>query len=199
MDRDRKRDRGLGPVACLKNDGSTCGLMNLHYYYEGAAGQMERALLRATQENCRIARPAPTAQQSVGEHNRMNYETTPVLMRVFRVTYRHGKDYSRWIVLENVERAQFRGGGHLAVGGVPTRRMRATADRDDAWDALNSLRNIARLQESDENLWPEADSIDAAISKEETRMQDLRTERFSETHQVAGNRKSHRAKDPNDR
>ena len=102
----------------------------------------------------------------------MNNESTPLRMRAFRVIDRRDGNYSKWIVIEDVERAQFRTGSHVS-GSSPLRGMKAEIDRSDAWDVLNSLRNAARFPESDQIHRPLGASIDAAITQDEIRLQEL--------------------------
>lgn len=94
----------------------------------------------------------------------MNDESTPLRMRAFRVIDRRDGNYSKWIVIEDVERAQFRTDSHVS-GSSPLRGMKAEIDKNDAWNVLNSFRNAARFPESDRLNWPAGDSIDAAISR----------------------------------
>lgn len=116
--------------------------------------------------------PSPT-QASAGAHEIMNHESTPLRLRAFRVTGRKGGTYSKWIVLEDLQRTQFRVANYVAFGGAPTRGLKQEMDKDDAWNVLNCLRNATRIPEKDRSHWPTADSIDDAISQEEIRMQEL--------------------------
>lgn len=110
------------------------------------------------------------SHELVGAHKIMNHEPMLLRMRAFRVIDRRDGNYSKWIVIEAVERALFRTGSHIS-GSIPPRAMKAEIDKNDEWDVLNSLRNAARLPENAQIHWPVADSIDTAISQEEIRMQ----------------------------
>ncbi len=111
----------------------------------------------------------------------MSHESKPLRIRAFRVIDRQGGKYSRCIVTEDVERAQFQAGS-WSRGSFPSEDIqaqidmievtRAETDKNDAWNVLQALRDVARFPESllDE---PVADSIDAAVSKKEMRFQEL--------------------------
>ena len=114
------------------------------------------------------------SEDSIRESKMMNQTPKTIRMRAFRVSdNRHG-NYSKWIVLEDLEIGQFALGPHSGFGGVPTRGMKATFDREDAWSVLNSLRNALRLRDDPAiQLQVVADSIDTAISQGETRKQEI--------------------------
>lgn len=114
-----------------------------------------------------------SSQEPVGAPKIMHNESTPLRVRALRVIDRQGGTYSRWIVLEDIERAKFRVGSHITFGNGPTKGMKARMDRDDAWDVLSSLRNASRFPENTLIHWPGGDSIDAAISQDEVRGQPL--------------------------
>ena len=101
----------------------------------------------------------------------MNHESTQLRVKAFRVIDRLGGNDSGWIVIEDVERAQFRTGSSIS-GGAPTKRMKATMDRSDAWNVLHFLRDAARFPEV-RTYEQAADSLDAAVSQAEIRMQEL--------------------------
>jgi hypothetical protein len=107
-------------------------------------------------------------QESAGAPKIMNHESMSVRMRAFRVINYRGGIYSKWIVIEDVERGQFRTGASSS-GSYPSKGMKAEMDKNDAWNVLNSLKNATRTQIH----WPVANSIDAAISQEEIRMQEF--------------------------
>jgi hypothetical protein len=111
-----------------------------------------------------------SSQESAGAHKIMNRKSTPLRMRAFRVIDRQGGSYFKWIVLEDIERAQFRVANYVAFGGGPTKGMKARMDHNDAWNVLNSLRNATRFPENDR---PTADSIDDAIAQAQTEWQEL--------------------------
>lgn len=136
-------------------------------YYPILSGWIERSSLAISDE------PDLSLHEPVGVHKIMNQESIPLRMRAFRIIDRRDGNYSKWIVIEDVERTQFRTGASTS-GGSPPRGMKAIMDRDDAWNVLNSLRNVARFYENAQLHWPVADSIDTAISQEEIRMQELR-------------------------
>jgi hypothetical protein len=103
----------------------------------------------------------------------------PFRMRAFRVIDSQGGKYYRCIVIEDVERAQFRVGS-CSFGGGRTEEMQAQMDliyeemqaeidRGDVWDVLHFLRNASRFPESARNE-PAADSIDAAVSQDKMRL-----------------------------
>jgi len=107
-------------------------------------------------------------------------------MRAFRVIDFHGGEYYRCIVIEDVERAQFRIGS-CSFGGGRTEEIQAQMDRTyeamqteidrgDVLDVLEFLRNASRFPESDGNE-PAADSIDAAVSQYKMRFRES-MERF---------------------
>lgn len=111
-------------------------------------------------------------QELVGASKIMNHESMPVRMRAFRVSERRDGIYSKWIVIEDVERGQFRTRASSS-GSSPPRGMKAEMDKNDAWDVLNSLKNGVRFPENAQIHRPVANSIDAAISQEEIRMQEF--------------------------
>lgn len=116
--------------------------------------------------------PSP-ALASARAHEIMNNESTPLRVRAFRVTGRMGGNYSKWIVLEDLQHTKFRVANYVGYGGAPTTRMTQEMDKNDAWNVLNCLRNATRFPEKDRSQWPAADSIDGAVSQEEIRMQEL--------------------------
>jgi hypothetical protein len=113
------------------------------------------------------------SQESVGSRKIMNHKSTSLRMRAFRVIERQRGNYSRWIVLLDIELAQFRVANSISFGGGPTKGMKAIMDRDDAWAVLNSLRNVSRLAVDAGTRAAVADSIDAAISQEEISRQEF--------------------------
>jgi hypothetical protein len=93
-------------------------------------------------------------------------------MKALRVIDHRDGNYSKWIVIEDVERAQFRTGSHVSGSSLP-KGMKAEIDKNDAWNVLHALRNAARFPESDQIHWPISDSIDAAISRDELWIQEF--------------------------
>jgi hypothetical protein len=139
-----------------------------HVHHPLFGGWLVSALLAAVDEPS-----LSSSKESVGAPKIMSHESTPLRVRALRVIDRQGGAYSRWIVLEDVDRAQFRVGSYIAFGDGPTKGMKGRMDRDDAWDVLNSLRNASRFPENALIHWPEGDSIDAAISHEQIKGQEL--------------------------
>jgi hypothetical protein len=116
----------------------------------------------------------------------MNQESMPLRMRAFRIIDFQGGEYYRCIVIEDVERAQFRISS-FSFGGGRTEEMQAQIeqiyeamqteiDRGDVLDVLHFLRNASRFPESGGNE-PAADSIDAAVSQYKMRFREF-MERF---------------------
>ena len=104
----------------------------------------------------------------------MDHEPTQLSIRAFRVVGRHGGIYHKWLIIEDTARAQFRSVGYSASGYRPTKDMKATIDRNDAWNVLNSLRDAARIAETDSFHPLTADSIDDAIAQQQTEWQELK-------------------------
>jgi hypothetical protein len=103
----------------------------------------------------------------------MNNESTPLRVRAYRVIDRQGGIYSRWIVIEYIDRAKFQVVGYVSFGGSLPRGMKAKADQDDMWNTLNALKNGFRISESNQMYLSVGDSIDAAISQDKIRQQQL--------------------------
>lgn len=111
----------------------------------------------------------------------------PLRMRAFRVIDFQGGEYFRFIVIEDVERSQFRLGRFSFAGGRTEEMqaqmdqiyeaMKAEIDRDDALEVLESLKDARRFPESGWTDSPVADSIDAAVSQGEMRFRES-MERF---------------------
>ena len=112
-------------------------------------------------------------QQLVRVQKTMGQESTPICMKAFRVVSHQGGLYHKWLVIEDTERAQFRFVGYSASWNRPTKAEKATIDKDDAWNALNSLRDAARVAERGSFYPVTADSIDGAIAQEQTEREHL--------------------------
>jgi len=95
-------------------------------------------------------------------------------MRAFRVVSHQGGLYHKWLIVEDTVRAQFQSVGYSASGYRPTKDMKATIDRKDAWNVLNFLREAARIAEAGSFLSLTADSIDDAIAQQQTQWQELK-------------------------
>src|SRR5262249_15567998 len=85
--------------------------------------------------------------------------------------------YSHWLVLEYVEQAQFRvidtSTGIDRSSDVFLKEMDATFDRSDSWNVLQALREASRYPEEARTHSEIADSIDAALAKNEIMRRDL--------------------------
>jgi hypothetical protein len=114
---------------------------------------------------------SPLSQVSERAQKMIDHESTQLCMRAFRVVRRQGGLYHKWLIIEDTARAQFRSVAYSASGYRPTKDMKATIDRDDVWNALNSLRDAARIAERGSFHPLTADSIDAAIAQEQTERQ----------------------------
>jgi len=123
-----------------------------------------------------IVNPADltSSQESVRVQKTMDHEPTQISIRAFRVVGRHGGIYHKWLIVEDTARAQFRFVGYSASGHRPTKDMKATIDRKDAWNILNSLRDAARIAETGSFHPLTADSIDGAIGQQQTEWQELK-------------------------
>ncbi len=104
----------------------------------------------------------------------MHHESTQLCIRAFRVVSHQGGLYHKWLIIEDTARAQFRFVGYSASGYRPTKDMKATTDRKDAWNMLNSLREAARIAETGAFHPLTADSIDDAIAQQQTEWQELK-------------------------
>src|SRR5262245_66444708 len=113
----------------------------------------------------------------------------PLRMRAFRVIDFSGGEYYRWIVIEDVGRAQFRiirfsfGGGRTEEMQAQMDRiyeaMQTEIDRGDVLNVLHFLRDASRFPES-ARTEPAADSIDAAVSKDKMMFRESMERFFSE-------------------
>lgn len=99
----------------------------------------------------------------------MNHQRKSILLRVYRIIEIRDEVQSQWSVLEDVERTRFR--CHGSVSG--SNSIKATYDSIDNWNALNLLRSLTESSEDYEQFWPSGDSIDAAITKSELKMQEI--------------------------
>jgi len=95
-------------------------------------------------------------------------------LRAFRVVSHQGGLDHKWLIVEDTVRAQFQSVGYSASGYRPTKDMKATIDRNDAWNVLNSLREAARIAETGSFHSLTADSIDDAIAQQQTEWQELK-------------------------
>jgi len=94
-------------------------------------------------------------QEPVGAPNVLNQESMPLRMRAFRVIDFSGGEYYRWIVIEDVGRAQFRiisfsfGGGRTEEIQAQMDRiyeaMQSEIDRGDVLNVLHFLRDASRF------------------------------------------------------
>ena len=101
----------------------------------------------------------------------MNNDPTPLRVRALRITDRRDGNWSRTIVIEDVERSRFQTGLYWADSPPPD-GWKTILDRHDAWSALNTLRALGLYAEySDE--WSTEDSVDAVLSRKEIEMQKL--------------------------
>lgn len=110
--------------------------------------------------------------ESVRAQKTMDHEPTQLYLRAFRVVGRYDGIYHKWLIIEDTARAQFRFVGYSASGYQPTNDMKATIDRKDAWNVLNSFREAARLVETGSSPPQTADSIDDAIAQQQTEWQE---------------------------
>ena len=121
-----------------------------------------------------VSRPDLTSShESAGAQKTMEHKPTQLSMRAFRVVSHQGGLYHKWLIVEDTVRAQFQFVAHSASGYRPTKDMKATIDRKDAWNVLNSLREAARIAETGSFHSLTADSIDGAIAQQQTQWQEL--------------------------
>jgi hypothetical protein len=123
-------------------------------------------------------------EEAVGAHKIMDHESKPIRMRAFRVISLQGRTYSRCILIEDVERAQFRLGSCSFESGAAEEMqaqidrffeaMQAELDRSDTWKVLHFLRYASRFPEDAYRLVLVANSIDAAVSQVERMWQEVR-------------------------
>jgi hypothetical protein len=104
----------------------------------------------------------------------MEHKPTQLSIRAFRVVGRYDGIYHKWVIVEDTVLAQFRFVDHSASGYRPTKDMKATIDRKDAWNVLNFLREAARIAETGSFHSLTADSIDGAIAQQQTQWQELK-------------------------
>jgi hypothetical protein len=96
----------------------------------------------------------------------MNTDSIRQRVKAYRVTDHREGDFSKWIVIEDVERAQFRTGARKVPS--PIGAIKEEEDKKDAWNALNSISDSALYTN-----WLLSDSIDDAIAEGEAIRQDF--------------------------
>jgi hypothetical protein len=92
-------------------------------------------------------------------------------IRILRVFGTEDGQYSRWILIEDSQRARFQQMVYLACVERPRDDFKVQMDRDDIWNILNSLRSFALLGFDIAELVVEdgsPNSIDTAVSNSET-------------------------------
>lgn len=113
------------------------------------------------------------SHESADTQEIMNRESTELSIRAFRAVSRQRGLYHKWLIIEDTASSLFRCVGYSASPHPPTKDIKATIDRDDAWNVLNFLRDAARMAERASFPPLRADSIDDAIAQQQTEWQEL--------------------------